>query len=189
MARQKVCWWIGLSLTALVLMAELFEMCWSRDLLGVLLLWPVLIFSGVILVSLAMIAGRERAPRFAVLILVASCVAYGMTTAGTLLNVLRFETRWVFTRSSSMNEMRTHLATQNGIKYFEWDTWGMAGQDTIVYLVYDPADRLRHPRKTAEGRTSSGLPHEVWQIWRLEPHWYSVVFYTNSCWDCPEDGS
>ena len=73
------------------------------------------------------------------------------------------------------------------LKHIEWEGWGFAGDDTTMYLVYDPNDSLAAIAKShAEGKFA-GLPCEVSAVRRLEKQWYYVVFYTNTDWEqCAE---
>jgi hypothetical protein len=67
------------------------------------------------------------------------------------------------------------------LKHIEWGGWGMAGQETIVYLVYDPADNLAvgadKPGKFG------GIPCEVQSVRPLDRNWYLATFYTNADWN------
>jgi Uncharacterised protein family (UPF0149) len=68
------------------------------------------------------------------------------------------------------------------LKHIEWDGWGWAGQDTTVYLVFDPSDSLlTAARKHAHGKFE-GIPCEVAGVSQLDSHWYAVQFYTNEFW-------
>lgn len=68
------------------------------------------------------------------------------------------------------------------LKHIEWDGWGWAGQDTTVYLVFDPTDSLSTAaRNHAQGKFT-GIPCEVAGISQLDSHWYAVQFYTNEFW-------
>ena len=69
------------------------------------------------------------------------------------------------------------------LKHIEWDGWGWAGQDTTVYLVFDPTDSLTAAATRNEAGKPHGLPCEVARVVRLESHWYTVQMYTNAdCW-------
>jgi len=65
----------------------------------------------------------------------------------------------------------------------EWDGWGFAGSDTVVYLVYDPNDSLVPAVRSHSSGNFKGIPCEVWHVRRLESNWYSVVFYTETAWN------
>jgi hypothetical protein len=71
------------------------------------------------------------------------------------------------------------------LKHVEWDGWGWGGNGTTVYLVFDPGDSLASAAKNhSTGRISRALCG-VSRMQRLENHWYSVVFYTDTAWgDC-----
>jgi hypothetical protein len=51
-----------------------------------------------------------------------------------------------------------------------------------VYLVVDPDDSLSTAAKTGAAGRFSGIPCEVSLVRRLESHYYSVRFYTDTDW-------
>jgi len=59
---------------------------------------------------------------------------------------------------------------------------GWAGQDTVVYVVFDPRDSLSQAAISHQPGKYDGIPCEVFLVRRLESHWYTVRFYTNSDW-------
>lgn len=69
------------------------------------------------------------------------------------------------------------------LKHTEWDGWGFAGNETVVYLVFDPKDSLAAAAKSRSSGEFSGIPCEVFNVRRLESHWYAVHFYTDTDWD------
>jgi hypothetical protein len=93
---------------------------------------------------------------------------------------IRSDLRWVAGSRSWKDEvLRQPPVPGSGVKWVVWDGWGMFAQDTDVYLVYSPDDRLRQysPANLA------GLPCPVSRVQRLEKAWYSVTFYTDQEWD------
>ena len=68
------------------------------------------------------------------------------------------------------------------LKHIEWDGWGWAGQDTTVYLVFDPTDSLSLAASTHQSGKFSGIPCEIPEVSRFESQWYAVTFYTNQEW-------
>ena len=76
-------------------------------------------------------------------------------------------------------------ATIGELRHIEWDGWGWAGQDTTVYLVFDPDDSLSGAASSQRSGKFAGIPCEVVRIHRLESQWYRAEFYTNQRWgDC-----
>jgi hypothetical protein len=69
------------------------------------------------------------------------------------------------------------------LRHVEWDGWGWAGMDTLVYLVYDPANALAGAAQRKATEKLPGLPCPVWNVQEMEPQWYSVRFYTDTYWD------
>jgi len=93
---------------------------------------------------------------------------------------IRSETRWLAaSRSWKVQVLEQSPKNDSGVKTVIWDGWGMFAQDTDVYLVYSPDDRLRNYSPS----NLSGLPCPVWRVQRLEKQWYSVTFYTSEEWD------
>jgi len=62
------------------------------------------------------------------------------------------------------------------------DGWGWAGQDTVVYLVFDPADSLSLAASSHQSGKFAGISCEVPYVSRLESQWYTVTFYTGREW-------
>ena len=92
-------------------------------------------------------------------------------------------TRWLILsrRYKSKVFAQTALASAE-LRHIEWDGWGWAGQDTTVYLVFDPSDTLSVAAKSEQPGKFGGIPCEVYHVHRLESHWYTVQFYTNEFW-------
>ncbi len=97
-------------------------------------------------------------------------------------NDVRGTVRWMVEGFAYKREVLNQHVSQ-GLRHAEWDGWGMAGQDTDVYLVYDPSDSLANAARSGSPGKYSGLPCEVYRVHRLESHWYTVHFYTNTTWD------
>ena len=93
--------------------------------------------------------------------------------------------RWtLFSRSWKRNITTQPLSANGGLRHAEWEGWGFPGAgDTVVYLVYDPTDLLPPDLSTHSRGSFKALPCEVVKVSRLEPHWYSVLFYTQTTWD------
>ena len=93
------------------------------------------------------------------------------------------EARWLVSSRRYKSEVHAQPAPTSGeFKHIEWDGWGWAGQDTTVYLVFDPADSLSVAASTHLSGKFAGIPCEVPKISRLENQWYVVTFYTNQDW-------
>src|SRR6266851_3684063 len=92
--------------------------------------------------------------------------------------------RWVLWSKGYKAEVLAQPGSANGeLKHVEWDGWGFPGAgDTVVYLVFDPNDSLAEAAKSHSPGKFSGIPCEVPRVRRLESHWYSVMFYTDTDW-------
>jgi hypothetical protein len=104
-------------------------------------------------------------------------------------DVVRTTGRWIFHSSKYKAEVLGQPESHGELKHVEWDGWGFAGSgDTTVYLVFDPNDALAAAKRNSPGKYS-GIPCEVPEVHRLEKHWYTVMFYTNTNWAyCGGDG-
>ena len=87
--------------------------------------------------------------------------------------------RWFLHSNRFKARVLSEPSRQDGLlKHAEWDGWGLAGNDTTVYLVFDPSDQLATPSRTAAPGKYPGLPCEVARVNSLERYWYTVLFYT-----------
>jgi hypothetical protein len=92
--------------------------------------------------------------------------------------------RWLLQSGQYRAEILAQPDSPNGeLKHADWDIWGFAGAETMVYLVFDPNDSLRVAAGSHSPGKYSGIPCEVPNVRRLENHWYTVRFYTNTDWN------
>lgn len=95
----------------------------------------------------------------------------------------RMTARWLLWSRDYKSKVLSQPFSSNGeLKHIEWDGWGWAGQDTTVYLVYDPTNSLSTAASNRQSGKFVGIPCEVPNISRLESQWYTVTFYTNQEW-------
>ena len=91
--------------------------------------------------------------------------------------------RWfIWSRSYKSNVLAQPDFANGELKHSEWDGWGWAGQDTTVYLVFDPTDSLSAGAREHRSGKLKGIPCEVYAVDRMEKNWYVVRFYTNEWW-------
>jgi hypothetical protein len=96
---------------------------------------------------------------------------------------LRSAGRWLLWSKTYKAEVLAQPESPNGeLRHIDWDGWGWGGNDTTVYLVYDPADSLSVTAKSHSSGKFDGIPCKVPRVRRLESYWYFVVFYTNTAW-------
>jgi hypothetical protein len=97
---------------------------------------------------------------------------------------LRATTRWFLKSKQYKAKVLAQPDSGDGaLRHIEWDGWGFGGAgDTVVYLVFDPNDSLSTAARTDSPGKFSGIPCEVYRVRRLESHYYSVLFYTNTDW-------
>ena len=95
----------------------------------------------------------------------------------------RWQARWFFGSAKYKAEVLDQQLKKNGaLRHVEWDGWGWAGQDTTVYLVFDPKNTLAQAARLDRPGRYPGIPCEVPSIRRLASRWYTVLFYTNTDW-------
>jgi len=92
------------------------------------------------------------------------------------------DVRWLFGAADYQRRVLAQPISQHGdLQHVEWGGWGIAGQETTVFLVYDPADNLATAKRDQSGEYV-GIPCEVPSVRALERNWYLVTFYTNADW-------
>ncbi len=99
---------------------------------------------------------------------------------------IRTFTRWFIWSRHYKNDVLEEPSQANGdLKHMEWDGWGWGGQDTTVYLVFDPTNSLAGDAQNDASGKLKGIPCEVSEVRRMDSHWYIVLIETGS-WDCTE---
>jgi hypothetical protein len=84
--------------------------------------------------------------------------------------------KWLLGSREYKNAVLAQPASNNGdLKHREWDRWGWGGQDTSVFLVFDPMDSLCEAAKSHCGGQLNAIPW-VSLVRRMEAHWYIVFF-------------
>lgn len=94
-------------------------------------------------------------------------------------------TKWALWSSMYKSKVLAQPAPTNGyLRHIEWDGWGFAGAgNTVMYLVFDPADSLLAAANSKAPGKYSGIPCEVPEVSRIERQWYTVLFYTDEDWE------
>ena len=177
-------WKLASYLTGCGLFAVLLiELCNAFDILEILYFIALVPLIGLILLLLAIVSAvrkRKRQSLSVVLALIAYCGSSWLLWKSSM--DLRPTERWLLHSGTYKAEVLAQPSTQNGeLRHVEWDSWGMFAQDTQAYLTYDPSSSLSH-KDPVTGKFGP-LHCDVWRVQRLEDHWYSVTFYTNTGWE------
>ena len=97
---------------------------------------------------------------------------------------VRSAARWLIWSDDYKARVVAQPAPANGdLKHLDWDAWGWGGENTEVYLVFDPTDSLAAAAGSHQPGKFNGLPCEVDRVFRLESNWYAAQFYTGTDWD------
>jgi hypothetical protein len=92
--------------------------------------------------------------------------------------------RWSIWSNDFKAKLEAQPASPNGdLKHIFWDGWGWGGENTEVYLVFDPSDSLSAAAASHRPGKFDGLPCKVERVFRLEPNWYAAQFYTGTDWN------
>jgi hypothetical protein len=149
------------------------------EFLYVLLVVPVVSIS---LLTLAFF--RRKRSRLAILSML---VVFWASSWGLSKNALgvRSDARWLLRSKDYRAKVLAQPAPTNGeLRHIEWDGWGGFGAgNTDLYLVFDPNDSLSTAAKSHSPGRYSGIPCEVYRVRRLESHYYTVLFYTDTDWN------
>lgn len=191
-ANDRFNWWLPLcgALMAIAgfLLAELSN-DWDWLTLGYYYGNLYIVIPGLVLCLLCFAAiGVRHRKRYAEFSMAAALVVYGGVSSTLLKHSVEYRPHILWALHS--RGYKTRLLAQprtreTSLTYVDWYGWGMAGQDTDIYLAYDPKDSLAH-RDSRTGRYGP-LRCDVWRVQRLESHWYAVTFYTNTVWEWPSN--
>jgi len=97
---------------------------------------------------------------------------------------VRSSARWLIWSNDFKAKVAAQPTSASGdLKHLDWDGWGWGGENTEVYLVFDPSDSLSVAAKSHQPGKFNGLPCKVPRVLRLERNWYAAQFYTANDWD------
>ena len=154
----------------------------GADLGLILYLFVAAPFVSLVLIFVAMRnGGRQPLPVLSMLI-VYCVISWGLFKNQSDLRDLG---RWVLGSRNYKAEVLSQPTPTNGeLKHLEWDGSGFAGiANRSVYLIFDPNDSLAQETRNHSSHKFTGIPCEVPRLIRLESHWYSVEFYTDTNWE------
>jgi len=178
--KQSFNWRLPLYAAAGTLLVFLPFAIYSADFGELLYVFVAAPIISVVLMVLAIV--KKGRPRLSVLSML---IVSWMVSAALVVNysAVRDAARWLLWSKVYKAEVLSQPALESaGLKHTEWDIWGFGGENTVVYLVYDPGDSLAAVPKDHPPGKLSGIPCEVPRIRRLERHWYAVMFYTDTSW-------
>jgi len=181
-ARRPLMW--KLPLTAGVITLAVFaalSLCRpDTSLILALLIIAILVVSGIASLLYAALRRKDQFEITAVTL----AVVWAVVLPIVVLNhkypfELRDAARWLISSREYKREVLSQQTPVGDLKHIEWDGSGFAGvANNTVYLVFDPTD-VSHASGNKPGFNGCG----VWQVQRLEAHWYAVLFYTDQDWD------
>jgi hypothetical protein len=91
-------------------------------------------------------------------------------------------TRWLILSGRYKSRVLAQPALAGELKHIASDGWGWGGQDTTVYLVFDPTDSLSAAASNHKPGKFNGIPCEVALVRRMERQWYTAQFYADEYW-------
>lgn len=181
--KDRFNWWLSFysAVGALLLFVPVILYGGDVDFLFILFAAPVSII--LLVAALALYIRRLKLRSLAVLSMV---VVFWVFSYALLKNsrVLHSTVQWHLRSKDYKAKVLAQPVTANGeLKHIELDFWGFPRADTVMYLVFDPTDSLSTAAKSHSPGKFSGIPCEVYRVRRLESHYYTVLFYTNTNWD------
>lgn len=91
--------------------------------------------------------------------------------------------KWLVWSPEYKHRVLEQPSLNGDLKHIEWDESGFAGvANNTAYLVFDPSDSLSKIKNDRVLRFN-GKSCNVWDVRRLERHWYAVLFFTDQTWD------
>jgi hypothetical protein len=148
---------------------------------GILLVLFAPVISFTLLVVALIHAFRKRVLRG--LAVLSMLVVYWAVSWFLLMNFheLHSTIQWSLQKKEWKMKLQAQPDFSNGeLEHTIWDGSGIPCCDTWVYLVFDPKDSLLAAAKSRSPGRFSGIPCEVHRVHRLESHYYSILFYTDT---------
>jgi hypothetical protein len=178
--RDRSNWWLPLiaAIGTFILFVPVMLHGSDTDILYVLIVVPII---SLIILLAAFFMWKRRG-----LAVLSMLVVYWAVSWGLLENFheLSWNSRWLYRSKYYKAMIQAQPPASNGdLKHIEWDGWGFPGAgDTVVYLVFDPNESLSAAAKNHSPGKFSGIPCKVYRVDRMESHYYSVMFYTETDW-------
>jgi hypothetical protein len=147
--------------------------------------WLLYFFAAVPVVSICLIVLAVLRIGLSRGVLIGLLLFYWLTSVMVFrhFSELRDSTHWMLVgRAYKANVLKLPTPPRGEFRHVEWDGWGFAGMDTVVYLVDDPSDSLSVPATSHLTGKFTGVPCPVYRVRRLASQWYTVAFYTETEW-------
>jgi hypothetical protein len=98
---------------------------------------------------------------------------------------VRDASRWLFqAKSYKARVLALPTPPDGGFRHIEWEPRGfVVAPDTSIYLVVDPSGSLSEPAKKHLTGKFIGISCPVYRVHRLEEHWYTITFYSDTAWE------
>jgi cell division protein FtsW (lipid II flippase) len=171
--------WPSISCIVASLLLTAFSLAFAESDLGAVLCLAIALVTGLLLLILA-VADKGRR-RFATLAL--ALYMFVPVLLLTHYSLTRDHVRWfLLSRAYTAEILAQPVPTSQQFKHAAWDGWGFGGEDTTVYLVFDPTDSLAEDLGAQPPIKARGLPCSVVRVRRLDSQWYAVLFYTDTYW-------
>jgi hypothetical protein len=181
--KDRFNWWLPFysAVVALILFVLVIIYGGDADLLYALFAFPasIIFLTAALVLSICKLKLRSLA-------VLSMVVVFWVFSCALLKNSreLHSTVQWHLRSKDYKAKVLAQPVTANGeLKHIELDFWGFPGADTVMYLVLDPTDSLWMAAKSRSPGKFNGIPCEVYRVRRLESHYYTVLFYTNTNWD------
>jgi hypothetical protein len=181
--RDQFNWWLpAAALLGTLLIFLIVAISQSESLVYLFLVVPII---SVVLIVLAVYSAIAKKKGRCVPIL-SMLAIFWVLSVPLFKNYLAIRSagRWLIWSNDYKAQVTAQPNPSNGnLKHLNWDGWGWGGENTEVYLVFDPSDSLSAAAKSHQPGKFDGLPCKVDRVFRLERNWYAIQFYTGTDWD------
>jgi hypothetical protein len=176
-------WWLPFcALVGTPVIFLILAICQSESLVYLFFVVPII---SVVLIVFAVYSAiaRKKLRSVSILLMIAIFWVLSVPLFRNYLAV-RSAARWLIWSRDYKAEVVAQPPPANGdLKHLDWDGWGWGGENTEVYLVFDPTDSLSVAARSHQSGKFNGLPCKVDRVLRLERNWYAAQFYTGTDWD------
>jgi hypothetical protein len=174
---RRICWITALCIALASLLAFVPLQLLERD--DAWLFLAGIVFIATPTLICLVIAARKRIG----IALIAAYLAVAWTLLTTNEYSLREKLRWSALANRYKVDVLASPRLDGQLRHAVLDGWGFAGMDTDVYVVFDPTDSLLADSGRKPPVKALGIPCAFDSVHQMEPHWYSVHYFTNEQWD------